>query len=635
MYLYTCGWAVDEMKSEEDTLVSKPDTAEILPNVIEWQLNEHHYFREYSSIDTNLRKFQHFNPVKYYSTTAAWLGNLGQAAYSNAYFENNYSSESNIFLDAYNLYHRDIENPRFYNTNRPFSYISYNQGLDDLKNVTVFHTQNVRKDFNFGGRLNYWDSQGPYVSQHSNSNMFQTFFNYDGLRYSNYIVLNFAMHRAEDMERIVNDSLILRSLGKDEEQIAVASGASGLTDDDAVHTIRRTNVLMRQERNMGRARLVTDSSKVGNLPYRNSLGHVLKFDKSEKFFVDKVIDTTLYRTYNYSSTGTDDFARSWSITNELFYKYTQVFPNESYISIQGDVGFAYDRFSYRDIGWDQVENQFLDKYIAGHLYGNLFGSYYAGVYGKYVFDGRTVNDINLNGFMQKDIIALKDSIRIKVSVDQKLHTPSFFYNHYLSNYYYWNNDFNKQNDLQLRGKISSLKGNFAIEGNILQVNNKIYVDTSGTPTQYTEGVNVSSLKLQKLTNLWKICLDNSFVFQASTNKEVIPVPDIVSYNSIYFKTQALKERLMLMFGFDVWYTTKYYAPSFNYATGLFQNQQEKQLGDYPYIDFFLKMKFKRMRAYVKYSHLNYHFMDEQYYTMLHYPQNRNSFTFGLGWHFYN
>jgi len=86
---------------------------------------------------------------------------------------------------------------------------------------------------------------------------------------------------------------------------------------------------------------------------------------------------------------------------------------------------------------------------------------------------------------------------------------------------------------------------------------------------------------------------------------------------------------------NLYYNTKYYADAYNPALGVFHQQNEKKLGNYPYLDVFLNIKLKRTRFFLKYEHLNSGWIYKNYFSALHYPRNEGMFKAGISWTFYD
>jgi hypothetical protein len=626
----------DYQDNNNDSLISLPDTISNEVKIVEWKYNKYYHQREYSSMDTVLKRIHIFHPVIQKATTYAWLGNVGQAAFSNSYFENIDNTTGNIFMNPYSFYFTNFESTSFYNTTRPFSYISYTQGGGDFQNVNFFHTQNVRKDFNFGGRLNYIDSKGQYLYQRSNINGFQAFANYDGLRYNTHIVFNYTIINTQELEGIIEDSTILkRNVSDIPKNEFYTNGDNSMKVNDATHNMLKLNFVMRQEKNLNRPHPVTDSSLVGNLPYKNSIGHSLVFDKSERFFTDKFINDSLFPIQYFDTLETKDFARSWDLENLFFYKHTKSLDYNTNISFQFDYGILYNKFIYNYIYWDSVENQNFNHFTAFRLFGKYKSKFSYGFFVKYHHKGREKNNMLINAYLQKELKFLNTSNILKLSFDEKSETPSYFYNNYSSNYYYWRNDFKSQKSSLISLLFQEKESRYKIQVDAKRITDYIYINSKAYPEQWNEAISVLSLSLNKTTQLWNVFVENKVVLQKSSSQNIMPLPDFLTYNSIYYKNKLFNKVLELAVGTEVWYTSAYYTPSFNYATGLFQMQNEKKIGDYPFIDVFLNLKFKRVKTFLKYSHLNYHFMNKGFFTVMNYPMYRSNLVFGLSWNFYN
>ncbi|MBA7530266.1 hypothetical protein ES705_22469 [subsurface metagenome] len=119
----------------------------------------------------------------------------------------------------------------------------------------------------------------------------------------------------------------------------------------------------------------------------------------------------------------------------------------------------------------------------------------------------------------------------------------------------------------------------------------------------------------------------------------IPLPLISVYNSTYFEHdfyfKLTRGHLLIQLGFDVYYNTPYNAMAYMPSTGQFYIQDQKELGNYPYIVAFLNFKLKRTRFFFMFDHVNSGFTGNNYFSVLHYPLNQRTFKFGLSWTFYD
>ncbi|MFR7965395.1 MAG: putative porin [Alistipes finegoldii] len=59
-------------------------------------------------------------------------------------------------------------------------------------------------------------------------------------------------------------------------------------------------------------------------------------------------------------------------------------------------------------------------------------------------------------------------------------------------------------------------------------------------------------------------------------------------------------------------------------------------GNYPYVDAFVMGKWKRMRIFLKYQHVNKGlFGNGEYFSAANYPLNPGMFKIGISWGFYD
>lgn len=606
--------------------------------IIEWHFNKYNHSREYVDIDTSILHFHHESPVNQLYSSPAYLGNVGQAAYSNAYFDNYQQMHDNIFVQPFRVYHDDIDNPIFFNVTRPFTELSFTQGQSNNNHIKVLHTQNVKKNFNFGGRLNYWESEGAYVYQKTNFKNLQAFYSYDGARYKSSGIYSFASLRSQQLEGITNDSLLKSKYNYSEDEIpARTSGYNQgrYETEDAVSKILRNNLQFHQEWNLGRPRIESDSMAYENLPFKHSFGHSLQFEKSERIFTDKFIDTSLFSVFNEDSSFTKDYAKTFLLRNELFLKLLQTLSSQSYFIWQGNFGLKYIDYRYKDVLWQQPNTKFYNEYLSASLFGKMSDFFNLGAYFRYTFQGRESGDYLADAYCLYQIPTAKDTLRFKANVEYKCETPSYYYEHYAGNYFSWSNSFDAMNRLFAQARFDSKNNKFGFEVDFQTIDGYLYFAEDGLPNQADENIVVFSAKVQKLTRIWKFYLSNNIVYQSSSNDDFLPLPTIVTNNSFYFRHTNFEKKFDMMLGFEGWYSSKYYAPAYNYTTGMFHLQTEKELGNYPYFDVFMNLKVKRLRFYVKYNHFNSLLMDGNHFGALHYPMPRANYSFGFSWLFYN
>ena len=71
------------------------------------------------------------------------------------------------------------------------------------------------------------------------------------------------------------------------------------------------------------------------------------------------------------------------------------------------------------------------------------------------------------------------------------------------------------------------------------------------------------------------------------------------------------------------------------ATRNFYIQNDKEIGNYIYVDVFFNLQVKRARLFLKYINLGSLFNYYNYYTVPSYPMQDDGFRFGVSWMFYD
>ena len=75
-------------------------------------------------------------------------------------------------------------------------------------------------------------------------------------------------------------------------------------------------------------------------------------------------------------------------------------------------------------------------------------------------------------------------------------------------------------------------------------------------------------------------------YQLSSDKSVLPLPQISLYTNMYLKFKVAKV-LMVQLGANMYYNTSYYAPYYEPATQQFQVQDEVNVGNFPLVNAFV------------------------------------------------
>ena len=143
-----------------------------------------------------------------------------------------------------------------------------------------------------------------------------------------------------------------------------------------------------------------------------------------------------------------------------------------------------------------------------------------------------------------------------------------------------------------------------------------------------------SAYLQKNFTVWKLHLDNTILFQLSSDRNVVSLPLLSLNLRYYFEFNLVKNVLTAQIGANMIFNTKYYIPAYNPALGVFQSQNEREIGNFPYMDFFLNLQWKRATIFVKYVNASQQWFNREYFSAYNYIRSQHAFKVGIHWPFY-
>lgn len=329
--------------------------------------------------------------------------------------------------------------------------------------------------------------------------------------------------------------------------------------------------------------------------------------------------------------------------NKMYNKAGLVYENTTLGKFQFFVddfrsNFYYGRILIQD---DGVIPSALSRQInsAGGQYEYLKNKWH----GKFLLS-RSITNQSLSNLDAKLNYNLNDDFQFVFGYQNLNKLPNDNYNLFQSNYvnYNWSNNFKNE-------KINVISGEavtpwFDASLQISTLTDHLYFENSATdqsqqivtPNQFGGTIKYLSLKVSKELTFGKFALNNTVLYQKTDQQEaILNVPELVSRNTIYFSNYFFHRALFLQAGITLNYFTKYFANDYNPVIGEFFIQQEKKIGNYPNLDFFINAKIQRTRIYLKAEHFNAGYTGNNYYSTPNNPYRDMSIRFGLIWNFFN
>ena len=361
------------------------------------------------------------------------------------------------------------------------------------------------------------------------------------------------------------------------------------------------------------------------------------------------------KKYKFQQSSSDEFFGDSFVSQEINDK---ILLNS--LNLQAGLIYNSDIFGKINLGLRYVsdkyslENYQIDQYIDNTQSINSKTTFitaeYLKTFSKIELKAKTENfifgDNKSNMFSSSVILKLKNNNSFTANYKLFSSTPNYNFLLYRSNYenYNWNNQFDNSitNSISLGLKLNEI---IDLDLDLISVKKHIQFEKiindladsseySIIPVQHNGNLDILKLQLGRKINFGKFSIDSKLLFQKSLSDDIINLPQIVSRNTVYFSTDMFKKALFLQTGFGVKYFSKFYMNGYDPLLSELYIQNEKEIGEFPIIDFFINAKIQQTRLYFKFEHFNSSFTGYNYYSAPNYPYRDFSFRFGLVWNFF-
>jgi len=592
-----------------------------------YSFNKFNEFAE-TEIDTNLNYFEIYDFTYINSYSNINLSNIGLASKSNLI----YQKRNTGFLFNNAMYDNLISQKdiKYFNTKKHFTNLSFYTNFSKKNNnqvLRVIHTQNVTENFNVGLIYNMVSSTGEFSKQSSSDNSVSVFTSYDGTKYNcngNFIYNKLKNENNGGIsDQYVNDNIINTN---------ITAIPTWLNNSKSINMNREVNFYQSLKLNNN---TIDSLDTITNNEKYFSISHKLKYQYSRLNYYNDSTDH-FYQFFNIDSAITIDSTFQNIIYNTVYFDYH--IDNEKQ---KKKIGFSYineiENFYYYNKNVNKYNNGIGGLYSVKDT--NL-SVYHLGFY--YFLSGRKQSSFSVFGEYHKNII--NNNFMLNANISYKNEVPEYFEEHFYSNNLSWDTSFSKNKSLvDFDISLSKLEYFFEIGAHYGIYDNVIYfkdnlADTNGisiSSFQETHTINYYSIYLKKDFNFKHFRFNNKLAYQKSDNEAVMSVPEFSFFNSSSYKFVLVKNVLIAEIGIDIFYYTKFKADAYLPAASMFYRQNDVEIGNYPKVDAFLKMKLKRARLFFKFEHANFGLTGSNYYAGVYQPMAPRVFRFGVSWSFYD
>ena len=643
------------------------DASTVPVGLSSWTIDERFGNRIQVPVDTLQFGFQNSNDNGGPTGHFTHLGNLGSPRISHVFFERKETTQE-FFTDPYSFSYDTPGTVTYTNTKSPFTNLTYyklGSGRRAEEQFKAYFAVNVNKRLGFGFDIDYIYGRGQYLNQSTaqfNGNLFTY---YHGDKYEMHFNFINNNYKVTENGGIADDRYITHPLEMADGKRVYKSYEIQTNLQDIWNKNTGYHAFLSHRYNFG---FYKDESSENDTIVKEvfvpvtSFIHTVKVDMNTRRYIsqnDK--QNREYFQNNYLGNDSTDMTKYMSVKNTVGISLREGFNKWAKAGLTAFVSFEHRRFSMTD-SINGTPGQFMRDYkentlsVGGQLIKSQGKTIHYDVLGEIAVLGEDIGQFNIEGKGDLNFRLFNDTVRLDANAYIKNIKPTFYYRHFHSKHYWWDNDLSMITRTKLEGKLSIDRWRTQLQAGVENITNYTYLDNTsvgytssndtGTKTykndvavrQNAGNIQVFSAKLRQDFKLGILHLDNEVVYQKSSNSTILPLPDLVLYHNLYIRAGLAKKVLTVELGADVRYFTQYYAPDYAPAIGQFylQNPETRyKLGGYPLVNGYLNIHLKRTRIFVMMYNLVQGTGERSYIFAPHYPLNPKAFKFGISWNFFD
>lgn len=615
------------------------------------------------------------------------LGALGQCQVSlMPYFTTEQPLNFSLSPDFHPVYRKELHRMKLFQTQTPYTLLSYGSSLNKDYQLRIIHTQNIKPRWNAAFLYDLISRDGLYTNSGVTNSIIDITTNYYSVdsRYQlqagisnkrlrqqenggvqndttcwNYnresgvpVNMYAAQNQWRDLELWVHQSFNtvrqfshLRPITariKDTVQIDTTTARHEYEKDSTPGIFTEKNIVV-QERDT----IIGYDTILPLQPHTYNTGVFaldLNLARHRRYFYDSQADSWFYNLSSLDTTYFFDSTTHYRLAAELYWT------NDAYMNHRWSNPFVilfgvrpeYNRIQY-------ATDTVISSYGIGEMTVSPFaqasisiGKFRLSANAEEVNGGRRTGDYRLSARM--DIYNFHfDALSEAVSPDL-----IYFHNegHYIWDYA--DDHFNKTKRQQI-GAAYTLSHPDSVDSHIRRfdigfktalISDNVWFSSAMVPTQGNEKGLLTQLQASAHLRFGWFNIRLQEMVQHSNNDNVVRVPLFASKNSLYADTRLFRGALRLQTGFDIRYHTKYKADGWNPLLGAFYRQDDVEVGNYIVADYWITLQVKRASIYLKASHFNAPLenllkIQPNYFSLPHYPLEDFGLYWGLTWKFFN
>jgi len=517
-----------------------------------------------------------------------------------------------------------VNDIRYYDVKTPTATFIYHTAMRNGAALQSTYTQNIGKRFNFAVEYMGLRSQGFYRNSLAANN--NTLFSGHYISKSgNYELFTHYLHQNVNNQENggIADNDLFQSgnseSNKENAQVNLASSSSQFS--------YRRYYLSHQFTPF-------NSEK---FPFR--IRHTLSNQGNKYYYFQDALENYWYTTASQIVTGFSPSTKKYS--NNFSNTVSLVLDNEK---IKLDAGVRYQMLKF---GLNEIDLPLVD--VPAELKENRLGA--VGNLQVKLFDKFQLNSFLefSNGTQFGNYLKTINNIKFEPIKDYFVNAkvnfqsvyPSF---NYLANssayrrFNYYLQDAKNQAVTEIGGSVNLKWFKSELFANYFRIDNYTYFDSSATPRQSDNSLNISQIGGDATLSYGKFHLNTRVQFQSAlTNKELLPMPSFIGRANIFFQSRAFKNAAEIQAGIKVYYFSKFasreYFPILNEY--ILPTANSFSIGGQPIADLYFNMKVKKMFFFIEGQQIGTLISYNKAYAFPSYPVYDFRLNIGIVWYLFN
>lgn len=517
-----------------------------------------------------------------------------------------------------------VNDIRYYDVKTPTATFIYHTAMRNGAALQSTYTQNIGKRFNFAVEYMGLRSQGFYRNSLAANNN-TLFSGHYTSKSGNYELFTHYLHQNVNNQENggIADNNLFQSgnseSNKENAQVNLASSSSQFS--------YRRYYLSHQFTPF-------NSEK---FPFR--IRHTLSNQGNKYYYFQDALENYWYNTASQIVTGFSPSTKKYS--NNFSNTVSLVLDNEK---IKLDAGVRYQMLKF---GLNEIDLPLVD--VPAELKENRLGA--VGNLQVKLFDKFQLNSFLefSNGTQFGNYLKTINNIKFEPIKDYFVNAkvnfqsvyPSF---NYLANssayrrFNYYLQDAKNQAVTEIGGSVNLKWFKSELFANYFRIDNYTYFDSSATPRQSDNSLNISQIGGDATFSYGKFHLNTRVQFQSAlTNKELLPMPSFIGRANIFFQSRAFKNAAEIQAGIKVYYFSKFasreYFPILNEY--ILPTANSFSIGGQPIADLYFNMKVKKMFFFIEGQQIGTLISYNKAYAFPSYPVYDFRLNIGIVWYLFN